>query len=91
MDPQAVLSDLIGLNLLGLDSDLSLYALLVLCVISMIATRGLPLSWSWRVFVKAASLVMIAILGLTIGPNGYFACAWLAVICHSLCTAAAFV
>lgn len=73
MDPLTVFAKLLGLNVLGLDSDLSLYALLMLCTVSMVAARRLPLSWSWPVYVKSSSLAITAILGLTTGPKWIFA------------------
>ncbi len=62
-----------SLNFLGLDSDLSLYVLLILCLMWVAAVRNIPLSWSWPVYVRATLIAASAIIGLTIGPRSFFA------------------
>lgn len=56
------------LDFWGLDSQLSLYSLLVLTVLSSFALRRMSLSWGWPFLVKIILIVVVAVLGLLVGP-----------------------
>ncbi len=62
-----------SLNFIGLDSDLSIYLLLIFCLMWIAATRSMKLSWSWPIYTKATSIALVAIFALTTGPKSILA------------------
>lgn len=72
MDGKLFLLELLPPDIWGLNTYLSLYSLLAMCLLSLIAVRKMSLPWSWPFLVKVGLIMLVATLGLVVGPIWLF-------------------
>jgi membrane associated rhomboid family serine protease len=71
-DGKLFLLELLPPDIWGLNSYLSLYSLIALCLVSLIAVRKMSLAWSWPYLAKVGLIIVVAALGLLVGPIWIF-------------------